>query len=180
MAELGRLPNEDTKTARWFRAEAIPHHSGSGFAARFAVPGMVPAVISDDGGSVRYETAAEAKTAALEALLERANAHPVQALRKASNNTVSYPRLTKAELAGELADLRRTFGTPEGFRSFEEFFAHLAGTHGRRVQGWVDGAQDIPLGITVTIWLLHKIAEYETVRPGVIDDLIEFIGAPAR
>lgn len=171
--------HEKPRTAGRFRAEALPSHTGDGYVARFAVPGMVPAIVSDDNGPVEYATESEARAAALEAMLERANARPVQILRKASRNNVSYPRLNSSELARELADLRRTFGTPEGFRTFEHFFAHLAGTHGRRVQGWLDGVQDIPLGITVTIWLLHRITEYEEVRPGVIDELIEFIGPPA-
>lgn len=119
-----------TKPASRPIAKALPHPSGRGLAAQFALPGLVPAFVSDDGGQpVRYESTGAARVAALEAAFAT-----LEDRSRQSRTANGYEIINAEQLAGLLNDAGLT----------ADEFAEIGGWSVARVTMWMTGEADIP------------------------------------
>lgn len=130
-------------------AKAIRHPSGKGFAGQFALPGLVPDYVREDGRPVRYQDASAAEFAALRAMMSVLVSRTVDP-RKAGG----YTRMTGADLAIALDDSEIT----------PTEFAELYGVPQSRVMGWIDGVQDVPHSAHVLIRLLAYEENFREAR----------------
>jgi len=131
-------------------AIAIPH--GPGFLSEYALPGMLPVIVSDPdtGDPVMHMDRKCAEGAARDAVLE--------AYRRRISDTrknCGYVRMTGAEMAALLAHLM--LDTEEA--------AEIIGVPQARVVKWIDGEQDIPHSVNLLLRLLSlNVACLELAR----------------
>lgn len=130
-------------------AKAIPHPSGTGYAGQFALPGMVPRLVTDANGPIRFTVEKDAVFAALQAgwvvyEARTLDKHPAK----------EYERMSAAELAAALVAAELT----------PTEFAELCGVPQARVMYWLDGTQEIPHSAHVLINLLKWEDNFTTAR----------------
>ncbi|EBV3599773.1 hypothetical protein DOI34_24735 [Salmonella enterica subsp. enterica serovar Virchow] len=130
-------------------AKAIKHPSGNGWAGQFALPGLVPDYVREDGRPAKYAEMQAAELSALRAMLRLLLSRTTDD-RKAGG----YQRMTGAELAAAMVEAEVT----------PTEFAELYGVPQSRVIGWVDGAQDIPHSAAVLIRMLAIEENYQLAR----------------
>jgi hypothetical protein len=147
MASSGSVPLEEddgmnNKPASRLIAKALPRNGQ--FAAQFALPGLVPDLVSGRDGVRLFPTERDAHIAAQEAVIALYESR-TRDTRKAGG----YRRLTGAELALLLNEINIT----------PTYFAEIAGFPQSRVMGWLDGEQDIPHSVHVLAVLLARSNE---------------------
>lgn len=131
-------------------AKALPHPSGRGMAAQFALPGLVPAFVTDgEGRPTRFSGEDEARVAALEAafaLLEHRS--------RQSRTANGYEIITADDLVGLLNDAGMT----------ADDFAEIGGWSVARVNMWMTGEADIPHVAHLVAVLMSIEENYQDAR----------------
>lgn len=130
-------------------AKAIPHPSGNGYAGQFALPGMVPRLVTDAAGPIRYP---DEKAAHFGAMCAGWAVYEARTLDK--HPAKEYERMSAAELAQALVDAELT----------PTEFAELCGVPQARVMYWLDGTQEIPHSAHVLIDLLKWEDNFTAAR----------------
>lgn len=124
----------------------------NGFVAQFALPGLVPDMVRQDGGrggAIVYPTELAAVQAAREAALRVLDSRTVDT-RKAGG----YLRMTGAELGVALQDAELT----------PTEFAELYGVPQHRVMKWLHGEEDVPHSAHLVARLLAYEENYREAR----------------
>jgi hypothetical protein len=131
-------------------AKALPHPSGRGLAAQYALPGLVPAFVAgSDGKPARYESEDAARVAALDA------AFAVLEERSRQSRTANgYEIITAENLAGLLNDAGLT----------ADEFAEIGGWSVARVNMWMSGEADIPHVAHLVAVLMSVEENYQDAR----------------
>lgn len=129
-------------------SKALPR--GGKFVGQFALPGLVPALVSAGNQPILFDTEREAEIAAMEAMLRVYDSRTIDD-RKAGG----YSRMTGAQLAVLLDEINIT----------PTYFAEIAGVPQSRVMKWLDGEQDIPHSVHVLARLVAASdANFELAR----------------
>lgn len=126
----------DPKPSRGYIALPIRHPDGrGGFAARWAVPGMIPALVRDDNDYIaRFPDHASALMAAFQEREERLNNKHAAYARKQKTTDGRRPRkLSAAEFSVLLAETNMS----------EKFLAFIGAWPEKRIQAWVDGVEPV-------------------------------------
>lgn len=127
-------------------AKALPVRQGTGFHGQFALPGLVPYLVQQEGKPMVFANEVQAEFAALRALFRVLTSRTTDT-RKASG----YGRMTGAELSAALQEAGLT----------PTLFAEIYGVPQARVMKWLDGEQDIPHSANVLVRLLVDKKNFE-------------------
>lgn len=131
------------KPASRLIAKSLPRDDQ--YVGQFALPGLTPDYVRDQGGRVQlFEKARWAEIAAMEAVIRLYDSRTYDT-RKAGG----YKRMTGAELAAILDDMDTT----------PTYFAEIVGVPQSRIMKWLDGEQDIPHSVHVLAKLLAQSDE---------------------